>query len=363
MPIQLLVFSVFYLIFTLMSLYWISLFLIGIHKFSKYKRCIARKMNIMDSSNGEYCYHYETEIRKSIYLILMNLVEVGCGGIITIHFVLSNYYKSSGKYKLYANWLDQCGDVNNTELAEIPVFENTIPSLNAVKLTVDIMFLYLAVLSVTLMNYLTRRILKVRELTGRINCRTFLKITVLISVVRLVLVYFTTLIYVSILIKLFVATLYYIISVKTVNQYKLTLFKIAIQRLTQYGSNREELKQYKYFKYTINVICVGFLLILIAQVYMDILVMLTSIVFYQSCFFPFNMYRILPPVKFRIGRLPEILNYFVNIGVVINFIGLLICISPFIFVTTRKWIISLYRMIKGKSQISYRYNNRSSLLY
>ena len=79
--IQLIFFSLIFIIFILMSVYWIIVFLKRIYCFRKYQRGIAKQITNVESDYiYEQCYyHYETHIRVSVYLILMNLVDISIG--------------------------------------------------------------------------------------------------------------------------------------------------------------------------------------------------------------------------------------------------------------------------------------------
>ena len=85
---------------------------------------------------------------------------------------------------------------------------------------------------------------------------------------------------------------YYAIFVKMSNKFKCALLQKALERLCQYGSNEEELKQYKYFKYNMNIICFAFLFTSVATSILYFRLLIICILFYGNCYFPFNF---LPP--------------------------------------------------------------------
>ena len=236
--------SCIFIIFILMSVYWIIVLLKRIYCFRRYQRGLAKLITNVESDyiNEQYYYHYETCKRLSVYLILMNLAEISFGFAYLFELVLEYYYKSTGMYKLYWNRLDQCLNVNNTLLLEFQTLDFSILYITTFSAIGDTMGIYLSVVAICLMNYLTKRISQVKELSGRVNSRNLLIITSIISMVQIASAYFTTFINVGKLILLASQIPYYIILVKTANQYKSTLLQKAIQRLTQYGSNRDELK-------------------------------------------------------------------------------------------------------------------------
>ena len=317
-----LLFSIFFIIFILMSVYWIIVFLKRINCFRKYQRGIAKQITNVESVyiNEQYYYHYETHIRVLVYLILMNLVEVSIGCNFFVARVLDYYYRSTGKYMLFINVLEQCINVNNDTVLENQIIDYYIPYLNILGSISHILFLYFAVIAINLMNYLIKRNLKVPKLNCLVNCRALLTMASIIGVFDLASAYFTTFVSLNIIIRLSSLFPYYIIFVKTANQFKSTLFKTAIQRLAQHGSNREELKQYKYFKYTINIICLGGIIALIAQLLQSISTCLTNIIFFENCFFPFNIYNLFQD-RIQSDELMKYLVVVFTLGEVTNFVG------------------------------------------
>ena len=327
------------------------MFLKRIYRFRKYQRGIARL--ITDTHSGCINGH----IRVSVYLILMNLIEVVFGSEYFVQTIIIPTYKSNEM--TYANKLKQCSNINMTQLEDSEIFESYIPHLNIFGQIAHIISLYFVAIVVCLMNYLMERNLKVRKLNGVINCRILLIITSVIGVAELTITYFTTLNILSQLITVVTALPYYIMFVKTANQYKRHLFMTAIQRLSQHGKNRAELRQYNYFRYTINIICFGGLIIVFAQYSKTISICLTNILLFQSCFFPFNIYSLFQD-RLQSKQLSSHLKHFYELGELGSFIGSSIAIIPFFLVTTLIWFKYVYKKMRGKSTITFRYQVISS---
>ena len=104
-----------------------------------------------------------------------------------------------------------------------------------------------------LMNYLIIRIKKIKQPYDTLNYRLFLIITLLGTVFILTgFIQYTTVIC-TVLFVVSVNT-YLCIFVHTSKQFKYALLQRALERLTQHGSNKEVMKQYRYCKHTINIL-------------------------------------------------------------------------------------------------------------
>ena len=348
---------VFYIPFIIFSIYWIIVFLKRIYRFRKYQRGIARLITDTHSGciNGQYYYHYETHIRVSVYLILMNLMEILFSSDYFVQTIAIYCYKSNGDYMTYVNKLEQCSSVNMTQLEDSKIFQFYVTYLNISTQINHIISLYFIVFVVSLMNYLMERNLKIRHLNDGINCRTLLILTSILGVGEVTLVYFTTFSILSQLIMMLTAFPYYIMFVKTVNQYKRHLFMTAMQRLSQYGKNKAELRQYNYFRYTINIIRFGCLTMITSQFIKSIAICLSNILLFQSCFFPFNIYSLFQD-RFQSKQLVYFLQLIFKLGEICTIVTSCIITTPFVIITTMIWVKYLYRKLRGKPAVVFRYS-------
>ena len=216
--------------------------------------------------------------------------------------------------------------------------------------------LFLLVFCVCLMNYLIVRIKEIKSHHITSNPRQFFIITSLISSFIICTSLIRKLRIVSLLTFSFFSIIYFCIFVNTSNKFKRTLLQRALERLTQHGCNKEEMKQYRYFKYTINVVCCGLLFILIGENLIHIPSIYMGVLFNQSCYFPFNLFPHFIQVELS-NEITEILfkvsEYIIISNMVLNFIGLFLSLAPFILVTILIWINLLTKYIRGTPKIKY----------
>ena len=101
-----------YLIF---NAYWVMIFMRRIHCSRKYKKGAARCITDEESEfvNEQICYHYETEIWKYVYLLMIILSELSAGLFYMIAHLTENYVEDIRKHlRMNLSW-------NNTNLSKI----------------------------------------------------------------------------------------------------------------------------------------------------------------------------------------------------------------------------------------------------
>ena len=161
---------------------------------------------------------------------------------------------------------------------------------------------------------------------------------------------------VNLIINNLFSVIYFYIFIKYCRILKQTLLQRALERLIQFGSNEREMKQYKYFKYTTNVLCFGISLIQIGQMTIDTTRIFVSVIVSRSCYFPFNLFPHFYQEENYEQHIPRLSKYSVDItfySVILCNIGILLGISPFFLVTARIWAKSVHKYIRGSPKIKY----------
>ena len=140
--------------------------------------------------------------------------------------------------------------------------------------------------------------------------------------------------------------------VKTVKQFRFTLQFRSIQRLAQHGSNKEEMREGKYFKYTTNILCVGFLFIFVSLCISNLMKISISTLFFSDCF-PIS--NLSPDIHFQISNeeqlhiLAEIVHYSFMFAELLAMFGIFIGLVPFILVSSHSWYKLMSRAMRNKS--------------
>ena len=358
MLIILILASISLFIFLTMSSYWGFVFIREIHLNMLYRRGAAR--NVSDNDDGyltdQYCYHFQTEIWKYVFLLSINSAEVLGAIFIVIQLSIQTYYTTNIDLIDYS--IGDYGNVNNTYLNYLQFIQSSSLAVNTIEAFVNIAEIMVVALGICLMNYLAKRLKKVRILPGALNNKKFLLVTFLISVSIISSAVIRTFLILSRILLLTTLTIYFVIFVQTVKQFKLTLFVRAVQHLTQYGSNKEELKQYKYFSYTSTLITIGLLCFLLG-IYLGALTSIyISVFFYSKYFFPFNLFSLNIPVL-RPGDMDAIVTALKVVDVIktiSSYTGGFLAIVPFVLVTLYTWCNSVCRAIRNRKKEVYRFS-------
>ena len=346
--------SVFLITFLLFSAYWAFIFIRRIHCSRKYKRGLARCISEDESGylNKQFYYHYETEIWKNILLLLINLSEVLCCIFFFASYIIQQYavYRKLGNNTLELP-LSDCVSFDKPGVDQINIIY--INGLYAIGRSAE---LFVATFCVCLMNYLIIRVKKIKHPHGTLNSRIFLILTTLLSAVIIItgFIQYTTIL--CIILFDICSITYFCVFVHTSKRFKRALLQRALERLIQHGSNKEEMKQYKYCKFTLNMISVECLLIIISTKLIQIPVLLVSALFYGDCYFPFNLFPSLSYVilsEETIRTFLKVSQYIYLIGKVILGITFLFILSSSVFITISIWINQLRKYIYGNKKIRY----------
>ena len=330
----------------------------------KYLRVAARHLITEQSEDSrtefeQLCYHYQTEIRKYAYLLLINLSEITCIILFSITALvdLQNYITFPDIENEVLLRLSNCSQVENSDLMKFHYHQAANPILNTLSTLQNILESFLLVISISLMKYLTQRIKNIRYPSKGYKIRIFIGNIALLSVCVLMLgVAWRE--YFAILLILTVLPINYYFFLRAVKQFEYSLLQSAYERLAQFGSNKNQLRQHKYFKYTMRIVCCGYFIIIVAKLLGYFPGFLTSILFYRNCQFPFNFIPNYNPISWKpdqIALLIRVLTYIWRLGHLFSICGIIITISPFTGITLYIWFSKAYKSIRGTPKKIYRY--------
>ena len=331
-------------IFWLFSIYWAVVLFRRIVCIRKYKRGAARCISDGESGyiNIQFCYHYQTDIWKYIYLIIITSLEMSCSSIFYFAYLIPYYI--AGHTQIYNHNTSCFVFVNDNENVKIASLINSI-LVSVARLNE----LFIVIALMCLMNYLIDRIKKIKPCYSTSNSRYLIFVAVVISSFIIVTNFEQTLQFISSLTSFLFSFLYLCFFVNTTRKFKQTLLQRALECLIQFGSNKQEMKQYKHFIYTANCLCFGFFLIFIGE-YLHLLSVHLGVTVTTDrvCYFPYN---ILPsqsnPTQTRVFRYTMISSR------ILIFTGMIILFSQLVIFTIAIWIKKIQRYIQGTPMIRY----------
>ena len=203
---------------------------------------------------------------------------------------------------------------------------------------------------------------EIRHSYNSFNSRMFLTATAILSAINIFIGFIQYAFIISILFFSILGIAYFCIFVHTAKRFKLALHQRALERLIQHGSNKDEMIQYRYSKHTINILCCGYLFIIISEYLLHIPVLLTGALFYGNCYFPFNLFPSLSYIiktEKAIEEYIKVLQYIELIGRLIFCSGILVGLLPFLIITICIWIKHIIKRIRGNKKIKYTTVNKS----
>ena len=216
------------------------------------------------------------------------------------------------------------------------------------------------VLLTSLMSYLISRMKK----SPHMNMRRYICVICIIGVANTITSYYTFLLPLGKLSYMVAITFNYILFAIYVKKFKQSLLQAAMERLVQYGDNRIEMKQYKYFCCSINCICMGFSFMIIGAILGIIARNMISFIFFGKCVFPtaFIPELISSESSNKVGfsQIFSIFYHMNEVSSVLSCIGLFIASFPLAFITIGIWMRSAARIITRQSRIQYRYQGFSA---
>ena len=270
--------------------YWIVVFIRRIHCSIKYKKGAARCITDEESEfvSEQICYHYETEIWKYVYLLGISFSEILPCLFYTIGHIISSYSNEIKEYNTTL-LLFEFGECNNNSTMDNETTSLIISLYNflhGVGRSTELLWI---VLSMCLMDYILVRIKKSKPYHNTRKTSRALLITIGLCLFIL----FSNMIQVLRMISYFAFQVTFIVYacmfVRTCNILKRALLQRALERLIQHGSNNIEMREYRYFKYTINIICWFILCTCIGQSLVYLPWHIMGVLINQRCYFPFNL--------------------------------------------------------------------------
>ena len=345
-----------------MALYWEIVLLKRISTCIKKNKVAVTEIleDIRVHVNKHFCYHYETEIWKYVFLIFITLLEVSTALLYYTKFLIGHYWKGNSEDRHYPfNRGETCAHIPSKYITH--TFEAETDILNTIDSLANSTYIMVLALVICLMTYLSKRIKNVKYLSGAFNNRRFLCTTCIVCIIIIILSSVYQLLNIGRMLFIVTYTFQFVIFVRTVKQFKLTLQMRSIQCLTQHGSNDKLQKQIRYFKYTSSLLIIGLLFMLLSLIFNNMFEIVMSYVFFGKCFFPSNMIATWKPYsevlrtkeQFKIAV--SVLKYILAICDVLLFVGIFIITVPVVLVTLITWLNLILRLIRKKSVYKYRY--------
>ena len=338
--------SIIFAICAIISVYWTGICFTSIYKSKKYIKGAARLMT--DEDSGYLCrqlyYHYKTEIRKYGLLCMINLVELFTALFYYIQLILETYKYDSTSLRTE---LENCTcNRNNSAMIDFQIRTTANPLLSTLRALGNYFEMITLVLGICLVKYL---IIRMKKIDNKSNSTIYIKYILILSVTSVFMVmtsFFTYLIILSKLIFLTALTLCFILFTKQVKRFKQTLLQGAIERLIQYGSNDIEMKQYTFFSFSMNCVCLGMSILIFSSYLTNTIRFIICWLFFPACYFPFNL---LPTPSFAENDATNIFHTLIHIGNLSDLsacIGVIAFASPYILITVCLWINHVYRYFK-----------------
>ena len=320
----------------------------------------------MSYTNRQWYYHYETAIWKYVLLLSITISEITA----TTFFFISDtihsfhaYHKNVTNHTLEVPYT-KCISYTGPNVTQFNTLHTYIPHVHGISGIARAAGVFTFAFCICLMNYLIIRIKEIEYHSSfkLLNPRVFYTITTLLCAIIILTGFVQYVALYSILLFIFMIFIYFCIFVRISRRFKCALLQRALERLIQHGSNKEEMKQYKYCKNTIDIITWGYLLIMVSEILINIPRISISILFFRKCFYPFNLFPSLDFVVKTEGAIEiflEVAWYIELIAKTVTFFGLVLMLSPMFFVTPYIWIKYIYENIHGKKKTKYSFANSS----
>ena len=356
--------SIILCIFLSFSIYWFVIFIIKIAKARRYKKAAERRIiyDNADYVSEQYNYHYQTEICKYSILLVISLAEISAAVISYIHSILEKYILTINTSSIYKDQLERCAIVNNSIILDFQYVESSFVPLAVLRAIDEFVKMSVPVLVTSLMSYLISRMKK----SYHINIRRYICVIYLIGIFDIITSYYTFLMPVGKLAYLVAFTYNYILFLTYVKKFKQSLLQAAMERLVQHGENMIEMKQYKYFCYSINCFCVGLSFMIIGAIFGISARNMISFIFFGRCMFPTAFMPELISLdslnKMGVSRIFSILYDINEVSSVLACIGSFFASFPLVFITICIWMRSAARIIRRQSRIQYRYQGFSACI-
>ena len=276
--------SIIICVFLSFSMYWFVILVIKIANARRYKKATERSMiyDKTDYVSEQYYYHFQTEVCKYSMLLLISLVEITGAVIAHINLVIARYIQTIDTSNVYKYQLERCAEVNSSIILNYQFVESSFVPLTVSAAIGEFVEMMILVLVTSLMSYLISRMKK----SCHMNIRRYICVICMIGIANIVTSYYTFLMPLGKLAYLVVITYNYILLLIYMKKFKQCLLQAAMERLVQHGNNRIEMKQWKYFCYSSNCICIGLSFMIIGTILGIIARNMITFNFFGKCVFP-----------------------------------------------------------------------------
>ena len=357
---EFIVLSITFIIVSSVYFYWTIVLARKIYLSGMYKRVALRNITNMESDyvSEQYYYHHHTEMYKFTFLLLLNLIEMFTYSQHMIHLGLEDFsHKDS-----YRSQLLNCTYTNYSDLIDFQLKEDTIPILYISRTLADITSLFVPSLGICMMDFLIKRMKHTKRPTG-IRIKRFFSILFLLSVAILLLSCSRVVEILCKVVFLTIFTVYFSIFIQQVRRFKQALLQVAIERLIQHGENSIEMRQYKYFEYSILPVSVGMGFVVIAFFIGIISRAMISFSFFSKCKFPSNLIpNFSTSIQLKHNELVTVfktLFYMDRTSSVLACTGIALVTTPLYVYTCGIWIYKANKWMKGKSSLKIKYRGYS----
>ena len=345
-----------FLILSIISGYWSCYFIKRIYSLRRYKR---REVSCISGYyDKERRYDLETDIWK--YTILLWIIA--CELISCLLYTAADSYRRFLSFHKITNATaelpySECLSYNRHELDKVTLYTE-IPYVYGIWTIAKSAIIFLVGFTIYLMNYLMTRIKNIKvENSGR-----FLILTALLCAVIIITGFIESLSILNTIFFMIFAIVYICIFIRTSKHYKHALLQRAMECLIQHRSNKRAMREYRNTKLYVNILCVGYLLILTSNIQYNISVILVSILFFGNCYFPSNLFPSLSYVlqtEEEIGIFLEVLNSIGWLGLAITYAGIFVIWFPMICITIYYWIKPIRERFSCNRKIKYRISESS----
>ena len=345
--------TILFQIFLIISGYWSCYFIKRIYSVRRYKR---REMSccISGYDKEQFLYNSETEIWKYTLLLLIIACE-----IISCFFSLA--VDSFTRFLTFHNVTNttvelpysECASYNKPALYKVNLFFVEIPYLYGVSTVARSAEIFLLAFTIHLMNYLIARIKKIKLM----NSPRFFLVTALLCAVFITTGFIESLTILSLIYFLILGIIYIRIFILTSNRFKRALLQRAMECLIQHSSNKSAIGQYKFSKVSIDILCCGYLLIILSEIIISIPEISVTIIFFGNCYFPSNLFPSLSYVlqtEEEIRTFLEVIEYIMWLGYAISYTGIFVIWFPMLCITIYYWIKHISQCFSCNRNIKYR---------
>ena len=303
--------------------------------------------------------HYRFQMRKYFYLISLTIVEIIWGlaySLIILYKFDSNIIPFSSEEYDFSN-LNYCRNANESAVESETAVAYV---LNAIWAFGQIGQILSLCISARLMRFLAARIkFGTLDNSSIVDSATCLVCGVILILSVVPYTYIISTLLVSILISF-----YFLNFLRSVRILKQTLLQNSIEKLVQFGKNKQEAKQYAWFARFSTIWGIGSFLMIFSDCLGQLITVLA--IFMQSICSTRSIYYIAyQPVlhsKRQLLLLFKAGEVILIITDVLTVLSSSMCALPLLIVTCVIWFYIVCRAVSGKNKLKVRYNGSESSL-